>query len=131
MKRRIWVFILGIMTYSLIAQADIPENFREIKGVPQVKSEVWPGHVERYELSAEEGQSASLWILKKGGEIYWASKEYEPLAYVPAGLYDNFVSYTGKGFVKINIDKGKCEYMETLQEKFGSITYYGDCTIST
>lgn len=131
MKIKMTIMIAGLMFFfSLAAEAGIPQNFKEIKGVPKVKSEVWPGHVDRYELSPSEQEKAPLWIIRKDGEFYWASKEYTPVAFVPSGLYDLFVSYTGMGTVKVNIEDGQCEYMENLQEKFGSITYYGDCTVN-
>jgi len=127
---RCLTLLVALLTLSSISGSALSaSDFASIKGRPKVKIETYPDGAETYKLSKEQQLEYSMSIVRQGAEYIWVNRESKILIRSTSGIYDNFASPEGAGYVKISTFGGNCEYMEHVHQNFMTITYYGECEV--
>jgi hypothetical protein len=70
-------------------------------GTPPTKIESTSGESSKFRLSDNQKLKARLWIVKREGEYFWASREYRPLGHTINGAFHYFMEPNGGGYIKV------------------------------
>jgi hypothetical protein len=70
-------------------------------GTPPTKIESTSGETSKFRLSDNQKLKSRLWIVKREGEYFWASREYRPLGHTISGAFHYFIEPNGGGYIKV------------------------------
>ena len=92
-------------------------------GIPVNKVESNQNQTKRYELNENQMKEYQVIISEIDGRFYWESRNQMELIRTTSGIFINYVSPTGSGYIKVStLDN---TYIEQINLGLGTITYWG------
>ena len=95
----------------------------EVLGTPFVKVESNSDTTTRYELTKKQNKEYQLIITEVGGSYFWTSRGGKELLKSNSGIYSNYVSPLGAGYIKVSTMDNT--YIEHIHQGLNTLTYWG------
>ena len=95
----------------------------EVLGTPFVKVESNSNTTTRHELTKKQNKEYQLIITAVGGRFYWESRGSIELLKSNSGIYSNYVSPVGAGYIKVSTMDNT--YIEHIHQGLNTLTYWG------
>ena len=115
-------FVILLLTISVESSYSEDRKLTTM-GFPVSKIESNQNQTKRYELTKNQTKEYQVVISEFEGRFYWESRNKVELIKTISGIYTNYVSPTGSGYIKVStLDN---TYLEHINSGLGTITYWG------
>ena len=115
-------FVILLLTISVESSYSEDRKLTTM-GFPVSKIESNQNQTKRYELTKKQTKEYQVVISEFEGRFYWESRNKVELIKTISGIYTNYVSPTGSGYIKVStLDN---TYLEHINSGLGTITYWG------
>jgi hypothetical protein len=115
-------FVILLLTISVESSYSEDRKLTTM-GFPVSKIESNQNQTKRYELTKNQTKEYQVVISEFEGRFYWESRNKLELIKTISGIYTNYVSPTGSGYIKVStLDN---TYLEHINSGLGTITYWG------
>ena len=121
LNRNLFLLILMMLVYPTYSYSQ--DKKIEVLGTPFVKVESNSNTTTRYELTKKQNKEYQLIITDAGGRFYWESRGGKELLKSNSGIYNNYVSPVGAGYIKVSTMDNT--YIEHIHQGLNTLTYWG------
>ena len=121
LNRNLFLLILMMLVYPTYSYSQ--DKKIEVLGTPFVKVESNSNTTTRYELTKKQNKEYQLIITDVGGRFYWESRGGKELLKSNSGIYNNYVSPVGAGYIKVSTMDNT--YIEHIHQGLNTLTYWG------
>ena len=121
LNRNLFLLILMMLVYPTYSYSQ--DKKIEVLETPFVKVESNSNTTTRYELTKKQNKEYQLIITDVGGRFYWESRGGKELLKSNSGIYSNYVSPVGSGYIKVSTMDNT--YIEHIHQGLNTLTYWG------
>ena len=121
LNRNLFLLILMMLVYPTYSYSQ--DKKIEVLETPFVKVESNSNTTTRYELTKKQNKEYQLIITDVGGRFYWESRGGKELLKSNSGIYNNYVSPVGAGYIKVSTMDNT--YIEHIHQGLNTLTYWG------
>ena len=121
LNRNLFLLILMMLVYPTYSYSQ--DKKIEVLETPFVKVESNSNTTTRYELTKKQNKEYQLIITDVGGRFYWESRGGKELLKSNSGIYSNYVSPVGAGYIKVSTMDNT--YIEHIHQGLNTLTYWG------